>query len=105
MARYCKRPVPVEAITFDELVAHGVASGAEISRGLPDGLPMAFKYLDRDITLKENGRDYWVPTPRGRATFSRGDMLVSDAVGSLLVFSAGDFTKVYIPIPAEGAQP
>lgn len=102
MALYTKRPVPVEAITFDELVAFGIACGARITRGLPDGLPTEFMYKDRQISLKsETATSYWIPTPKGRVAFSKGDMLVSDVAGSLLVFSATRFAQIYKPVDGE----
>jgi hypothetical protein len=63
--KYRKRPVVVEAITFDELVQHGIDSGA------PSGTP--FYYMGHPIT-HENANCYLIPTLEGTMKFERGDM-------------------------------
>jgi len=40
MAKFTKKPVEIEAITFDELVAYGKANGGN----MVNGMPWSFEY-------------------------------------------------------------
>src|SRR5688572_10568559 len=55
--KYRKKPVIVEAITFEELVDYGKASGANIV----NGMPWSFEYKGQPIT-HENDDCYIIPT-------------------------------------------
>ena len=46
MSHYRKKPVVIEAITFDELVAHGLANGANVV----NGMPWSFQYKGQPVT-------------------------------------------------------
>ena len=73
--KFSKKPAVIEAITFDELVAHGIDSGCPCY----DGMPWSFSYLGFPIT-HENDDCYLIPTPNGTAKLMRGDMLCSQEV-------------------------
>jgi len=67
--KYRKKPVVIEAITFDELVRHGIDSGGNIVRGMP----WSFQYQGHPIT-HENDDCYLIPTLEGTMKIGRDDM-------------------------------
>lgn len=79
MARFRKKPVVIEAITFSELVAHGKA---QLSANVVDGVPWAFDYAGHPIT-HENDDCYLIPTLEGTMQFKRGDMLITGVKGEI----------------------
>lgn len=90
MAFYRKKPVVVEAITFDELVAHGTASGAPLVRGMP----WSFTYKGCPIT-HETDECYLVNGPAGTRKFYRGNMLVTQSDGLPVPVDAALFAATY----------
>lgn len=76
MSRFKSKLVEFEAITFDELVAHGVAQGVPCY----NGMPWSFTYGGHPIT-HENDDCYIVPTRQGFVHFDRGDMLITSPAG------------------------
>lgn len=86
MAQFRKKSVEVEAITFDELVAHGIANGGNIV----NGMPWSFQYKGHGIT-HENDDCYLIPYHR----FDRGDMLVTDVDGSIYPCKPDVFAAMY----------
>lgn len=92
MAMFRKKPVIVEAITFDELVEHGKASGAP----LVNGMPWTFQYKDHRIT-HENDNCYLIPTLEGTMKFVRGDMLITGVKGEIYPIKVDIFRATYEP--------
>lgn len=90
MSRYRKKPVVVEAITFDELVAHGIASGGNIV----NGMPWSFSYAGHAIT-HENDDCYLIPTLEGMMRFERGDMLITGVAGEIYPCKRDIFDATY----------
>lgn len=90
MSLFRHKPIIVEAITFDELVAIGVASGAQ----LHNGMPWSFTYGGHPIT-HENDSCYLIPAPNGTARFNRGEMLISGVGGELYAVRADLFEASY----------
>lgn len=78
MAMFRKKPVLVEAITFDELVEYGRTHGANII----NGMPWSFDYKGHPIT-HENDQCYLIPTLEGTMKFAPGDMLVTGVKGEI----------------------
>ena len=76
--KFHKKPVVIEAITFDELVEHGKAQGAQ----LYNGMPWSFTYRGQPIT-HETDDCYLVPTLEGSMKFQRGDMLIAGVKGEI----------------------
>lgn len=74
--RFRKKPVIIEAITFEELVTHGKKSGAP----LINDMPWSFDYKGYTIT-HENDDCYLIPTLEGIMKFSREDMLITGING------------------------
>lgn len=94
MAKFRKRPVVIEAITFDELVEHGRKKGANIV----NGMPWSFDYEGHPIT-HENDTCYLIPTLEGTMKMSRGDMLVTGIQGEIYPCKRDIFEKTYEPVP------
>lgn len=93
MAFYRKKPVVIEAITFDELVAYGRGTGAPIH----NGMPWSFQYQGQAIT-HENDDCYLIPTLEGTMRFERGEMLITGVNGEIYPCKADIFEKTYEPV-------
>lgn len=92
MARFRKLPVEIEAITFDELIAHGLANTDNVRHGLP----WSFVYQGQRIT-HENDDCYLIPTLEGVMRFERGDMLITGVKGEVYPCKASIFAATYEP--------
>lgn len=92
MARYRKKPVEVEAITFDELVEHGRVSAVSSN----NGVPWAFDYNGHRIT-HETDDCYLIPTLEGTFEFIRGDMLITGVKGEIYPCKPDIFAATYEP--------
>ncbi len=84
-------PPPVEAITFDELVEHGKANGANIV----NGMPWSFSYQGRPIS-HENDDCYLIPTSHGHTLrLSRGEILITAGNGELYTCPLDVFAELF----------
>ncbi|MGC3959590.1 MAG: hypothetical protein QM813_17070 [Verrucomicrobiota bacterium] len=92
MAKFTKKPVTIEAITFNELVAHGIQNGGNMVRGMP----WSFEYAGHHIT-HENDDCYLIPTLEGTMKFNRGDMLITGVKGEIYPCKADIFEATYVP--------
>lgn len=90
MSKFRKKSVVIQAITFDELVAHGIAEGAPLTRGMP----WSFSYKGRPIT-HENDNCYLIPTLEGTMRFDRGDMLITGVKGEIYPCKPDSFAMTY----------
>lgn len=90
MGRFTKKPVTIEAITFDELVEHGKASAAV----LHDGIPWSFTYKGHSIT-HERDDCYLIPTLEGAMQFTRGDVLITGIKGEIYPCKRDIFDATY----------
>lgn len=88
MARFRKKPIIIEAITFDELVEYGKTIGRS---SMVDGMPWSFDYNGYAIT-HENNDCYLVSTLEGTMHFERGAMLITGIKGEIYP-CAGDLFK------------
>jgi hypothetical protein len=88
--KFRKKPVVIEAITFDELVQHGIASGAPTQ----NGMPWSFDYQGQPIT-HENDDCYLIPTLEGTMRFERGDMLITGVKGEIYPCKGDIFEQTY----------
>jgi len=98
--KFQKKPVVVEAITFDELVAHGKASGASVV----NGLPWSFTYGGHPIT-HENDECYLIPTLEGAMRMGRGDMLITGVKGEIYPCKSDIFTATYAAVREPSEAP
>lgn len=90
MTHFRKRPVVVEAITFDELVAYGKENGANIV----DGMPWSFFYHGHPVT-HETDDCYLIPTLEGTMRMGRGDMLITGVKGEIYPCKSDAFAATY----------
>ncbi len=91
--KFRKKPVVIEAITFDELVVYGRANGANIV----NGMSWSFNYCGQPIT-HENDECCLVPTLEGAMKMTRGDMLISGVEGEIYPCKLDIFEATYEPV-------
>lgn len=98
--KFRKNPVVIEAITFDELVAHGIASGANIV----NGMPWSFTYAGHPIT-HENDQCYIVPTLESAhgLNMTPDNMLITGVKGEIYPCQLDIFAATYEAV-VENAQ-
>lgn len=90
--KYRKVPVVIEAITFEELVAHGLKQTAGIN-----GMPWSFDYAGHPITHEDDDR-YAIPTLEGDMMFCRDDMLITGVAGEIYPCKIDIFRMTYEPV-------
>lgn len=90
-----KKPVVITAITFDQLVAHGLATGD----CAVNGMPWSFTYNGYAIT-HENDSCYLIPTLEGVMKMGRDDMLITGVKGEIYPCKREIFEATYEPVPA-----
>lgn len=91
MAKFRKKPVVIEAITFEELVEYGKAKTY-----LTNGMPWSFDYCGHPVT-HENDDCYLIPTLEGTMRFNRGDMLITGVAGEIYPCESAIFGRTYEP--------
>lgn len=98
--KYRKKPVVIEAITFDELVEYGrVHCGPNIH----NGMPWSFEYRGYPIT-HENDQCYLIPTLEGTMRMERGDMLITGVKGEIYPCKSDIFVATYEPVATDEAR-
>lgn len=93
MAQYRKKPVVIEAITFDELVEHGRRQGVPLF----EGMPWSFTYAGHPIT-HETDDIYLIPTLEGPLKMWRGDWLITGVKGEIYPCKPDVFAATYEPV-------
>lgn len=88
--KYMKRPVIIEAITFDDLVEYGKTHGGNIV----NGMPWSFSYNGHPVT-HENDECYLIPTLEGTMRFTKDDMLITGINGEIYPCKIDIFVKTY----------
>lgn len=91
MAKFTKKPVTVEAITFQELVDHGRRVAPESING---GMPWSFTYGVHHIS-HENDACYLIPTLEGTMKMGPGDMLITGVKGEIYPCKRDIFEATY----------
>ena len=89
MAKYRRKPVVVEAITFDEFIQYGREHGANIVCNMP----WSFYYNDHSVT-HENDERYLIPTLEGTHNFTPQDMLITGVNGEIYPCKIDIFEKL-----------
>ena len=97
MAKFTKKPVTVEAITFQELVDHGRRVAPESING---GMPRSFTYAGHHIS-HENDTCYLIPTLEGTMKMGRDDMLITGVKGEIYPCKRDIFEATYDSAPAD----
>lgn len=95
MAKFTKKPVTVEAITFQELVEHGRRVAPESING---GMPWSFTYAGHRIS-HENDTCYLIPTLEGTMKMDRDDMLITGVKGEIYPCKRDIFEATYAEVP------
>lgn len=90
MAKFRKKPVVIEAITFDELIEYGQATEGNVVYNIP----WSFTYKGKPIT-HENDDCYLIPTLEGTMKFNRGEMLITGVNGEIYPCKMDIFEKTY----------
>lgn len=90
MAKYRKKPVEIEAITFDEFITYGIKTGGNIV----NGMPWSFNYKCHPVT-HENDECYLIPTLEGTMQFTPQDMLITGVNGEIYPCKKDIFEKTY----------
>jgi len=92
MAKYRKKPVVIEAITFDELVQHGKEDGVALVGD--NDMPWSFEYNGHPIT-HENDECYLIPTLEGTHNMTPNDMLITGVQGEIYPCKLDIFESTY----------
>lgn len=92
MAKFLKKPIAIEAITFEELVQFGKDNGAHIV----NDMPWSFTYKGHSIT-HENDTCYLIPTLEGTMKFTPNDMLITGIKGEIYPCKKDIFEATYEP--------
>lgn len=106
MPRFRKRPVVIEAITFEQLVEYEKSHGVDMA----NGMPWSFDYITHVLNAKgereehiwsithENDNCYLIPTLEGTMKFTRGDMLITGVKGEVYPCKMDIFQATYDPV-------
>lgn len=89
MAKFRKKPVVIEAITFDELIDFG-----KTHTHLTNGMPWSFDYQGHPLT-HENDECYLIPTLEGTMRFTPHDMLITGVSGEVYPCKRDIFEATY----------
>ena len=95
--KYRKKPVIIEAVTFEGLVAYGLSRP---EANVVNGMPWSFTYQGQPIT-HENDDCYLIPTLEGLMKFNRGDMLITGVAGEIYPCKREIFEATYEKVEAD----
>lgn len=96
MTQFRKKPVVITAITFDQLVAHGLTQTPAVA----NGMPWSFTYAGHAIT-HENDNCYLIPTLEGTMKMGRDDMLITGVKGEIYPCKRDIFEATYEAEPVD----
>lgn len=88
--QYRKKPVVVEAFTFEEFIEEG----RKVATSAIDGIPWSFQFRGHPIT-HETDDCYLIPTLEGTMKFNRGDMLIVGVKGEIYPCKKDIFDATY----------
>jgi hypothetical protein len=94
--KYRKKPVVIEAITFEEFLEYGKVCGGN----MVNGMPWAFKYKGHPVTHHNDGC-YLIPTLEGTHDFTPLDMLITGVNGEIYPCKRDIFEKTYELVEGE----
>jgi hypothetical protein len=90
MPKYRKKPVVIEAITFEEFIEYGKNNGGNIV----NGFPWSFSYKGHPVT-HENDECYLIPTLEGTLRFTPDDVLITGVKGEIYPCKIDIFEATY----------
>lgn len=96
MSYYRKKPVVIEAITFDELVQHGLRS----TDNVVCGMPWSFEYNGHPIS-HETDTSYCIPTLEGTMLMTPEDVLITGVKGEIYPCKKDIFAATYDTLEGE----
>lgn len=88
--KFRKKPIVVEAITFEEFVEYGKEHGSNIV----NGMPWCFKYEGHPVT-HHTDQCYLIPTLEGTLHFTPEDMLITGVNGEIYPCKKDIFEATY----------
>ena len=88
--KYRKKPVVIDAITFDEFIEYGKTHGGNIV----NGMPWSFEYNGHPVT-HVNDTCYFIPTLEGDFQLTPDDMLITGVNGEVYPCKKDIFEKTY----------
>ena len=88
--KYRKKPVVIDAITFDEFIEYGKTHGGNIV----NGMPWSFEYNGHPVT-HENDTCYLILTSEGDFQLTPDDMLITGVNGEIYSCKKDIFEKTY----------
>jgi hypothetical protein len=103
MPLFRKKPVVIEAITFDELINHGKSEYVKANRTMPYDMPWSFAYKGHEIS-HESDSCYIIPTLEGPHFFTPLDMLITGVHGEIYPCKIDIFNKTYEPVLESNAK-
>ena len=92
MAKFRKKPVVIEAITWNELIEHGKTQVKP--EHLNNGMPWSFNYGEHPIT-HENDECYLILTLEGTHNMTPKDMLITGVSGEIYPCKLDIFEQTY----------
>lgn len=92
MAKFRKKPVVIEAITFDEMIMHGLKETD--GNNIHNGLPWSFNYNGHAIS-HEHDECYLIPTMEGTMQMTPNDMLITGVKGEVYPCKIDIFEATY----------
>lgn len=92
MAKFRKKPVVIEAITFDELVTHGLKQVD--GNSIHNGMPWSFDYKGHPIT-HESDECYLIPALEGVHQMTPKDILITGVKGEIYPCKIDIFELTY----------
>jgi hypothetical protein len=92
MANFRKKPVVIEAFTFDEFVQAGRDAGGNIV----NGMPWSFSFRGHAVT-HERDDCYLIPTLEGTHNMTPADMLIVGVKGEIYPCKLDIFAATYEP--------
>lgn len=95
MALFKKKPVVIEAITWDEFIEHGKKQLGEAN--LTESMPLSFDYSGYQVTHEDN-ECYLIPTLEGEHRMTPKDMLITGIKGEIYPCKIDIFNKTYEPL-------
>lgn len=91
---YRKKPVVIEAITFDEMIQLALNTP---NASIIDGVPWVFSYKGHPITHESNAC-YLIPTLEGSMKMMPNDMLITGVQGEIYPCKIDIFKATYEPV-------
>ena len=92
MSKFRKKPVVIEAITFNEFVEYGKTKVKP--EHLNNGMPWSFDYGGHSVT-HENDECYLIPTLEGTHNMTPKDMLITGIKGEIYPCKIDIFNQTY----------